>query len=80
MDMLTQHRFAGPIYPINPKREEICGLTCYPNLSSVPGPVDLIYVALPATAGPDILAEASAAGVGGAAVPGNGYADGGPEG
>ena len=80
MDMLLAHRFPGPIYPINPKREEIRGLTCYPSLSSVPDPIDLIYVALPSSAGPDILEEAGKIGVGGAAIPGNGYADGGPDG
>ena len=80
MDMLLAHRFPGPIYPINPKRDEIRGHTCYSSLSGVPGPVDLIYVALPASAGPEIIAEAGQIGVGGAAVPGNGYADGGPEG
>ena len=76
MDMLLEHRFPGPIYPINPKRDEIRGLTCYPNLASVPDPIDLIYVALPASAGPEIIAEAGRLGVGGAAIPGNGYADG----
>ena len=80
MDMLLEHQFPGPIYPINPKREEIRGLTCYPSLSNVPEPIDLIYVALPSSAGPEILAEAGRIGVGGAAVPGNGYADGGAEG
>ncbi len=80
MDMLLEHRFPGPIYPINPKRDEIRGLSCYSSLSSVPDPIDLIYVALPAGAGPEIIAEAGQMGVGGAAVPGNGYADGGPEG
>ena len=80
MDMLLEHRFPGPVYPINPKREEIRGLTCYPSLSSVPDSIDMIYVALPSSAGPDILAEAGKIGVGGAAIPGNGYADGGPEG
>ena len=32
--------FAGPIYPVNPKYREVEGLTCYPDLASLPGPVD----------------------------------------
>ena len=80
MDMLLEHQFPGPIYPINPKREEIRGHTCYASLSNVTEPIDLIYVALPSSAGPAILAEAGQIGVGGAAVPGSGYADGGAEG
>ena len=80
LDMLLKHAFPGPIYPINPKRKEIRNLTCYPDLSSVPEPIDLIYVALPSKAGPDILEQAGAIGVGAAAIPGNGYADGDAEG
>ena len=80
LDMLLRHTFPGPIYPINPKRKEIRNLTCYPNLASVPEPIDLIYVALPSSAGPDIVEEAGAIGVGAAAIPGNGYADGDAEG
>ncbi|MFK4047713.1 CoA-binding protein, partial [Roseomonas mucosa] len=27
--LLLQHGFAGPVYPINPKYQEISGLRCY---------------------------------------------------
>jgi acyl-CoA synthetase (NDP forming) len=80
LNMLLEHRYPGPLYPINPKREELFGLRCYPSLASVPGRVDLIYVALPGEAAPAILLEAGQLGVGGAAIPGNGFADGGPAG
>jgi predicted CoA-binding protein len=42
LNKLLEHRYPDPIYPIYPKRDELFGLTCYPDLSSVPGPVDLI--------------------------------------
>ena len=80
LNKLLGHRYPGSIYPINPKRDELFGLTCYPDLSSVPGPVDLIYVAVPGPMACDILREAGRIGVGGAAIPGSGFADGGPEG
>ena len=60
LNKLLEHRYPDPIYPINPKRDELFGLTCYPDLSSVPGPVDLIYVALPGTMACDIVREAGA--------------------
>ncbi len=69
-----------PIYPVNPKETEILGLPCYGDLAAVPKPVDLVYLALPAAAGPDIMEQAAGAGVGAVAIPGSGYADGGPEG
>jgi len=40
--------FDGPIYPVNPKADEVLGLACYPDLSSVGKPVDLCIVVLPA--------------------------------
>ena len=33
--------FAGDIFPINPKANEIEGRTCYPSINAVPGEVDL---------------------------------------
>ncbi len=34
------------IYPVNPTRDEIAGLKCYPNLLSIAGSVDLIVLAV----------------------------------
>lgn len=45
---LQQHKFAGKIYPINPKYKEISGLPCYPSLSQVPGEIDAVIIGLPA--------------------------------
>jgi len=39
--------FAGAIYPINPRREEVQGLTCYPNLEALPGVPDTAIIAVP---------------------------------
>ena len=39
--------FAGAIYPINPQREEVQGLTCYPNLDAVPEVPDAAIIAVP---------------------------------
>ena len=36
---LLQHKYAGKIYPINPKYKEVAGLTCYPSLALVPGEI-----------------------------------------
>ena len=40
--------FKGRIYPVNPKYEEIAGLRCFPDVTAIPGTVDLAVVALPA--------------------------------
>jgi acyl-CoA synthetase (NDP forming) len=44
---LRQHRFAGKIFPVNPKYAEISGLPCFPSLAAVPEPVDLALIGIP---------------------------------
>ncbi len=40
--------FAGKIYPINPKADEILDLKAYPSVLDVPGPIDLAVIVIPA--------------------------------
>ena len=32
------------VIPVNPSHSEICGLTCYPDLISIPEPVDIVDI------------------------------------
>ena len=54
--------FPGQLYPINPKATEIHGLKSYPSLKDLPGPVDLVIVAVPAHAVPSVLEDCVAKG------------------
>ncbi|MDD5475691.1 MAG: CoA-binding protein [Syntrophales bacterium] len=47
--------YAGAIYPVNPNYSEIQGLPCYPSAESIPGPVDLAIIIIPAPFVPDAL-------------------------
>jgi len=38
--------FDGSAYPVNPKYDEILGLPCFPSVTEVPGPVDLVVLAV----------------------------------
>jgi len=42
--------YPGKIFPINPSYAEIEGMTCYPDLASVGEQVDVVIVAIPASA------------------------------
>jgi acyl-CoA synthetase (NDP forming)/GNAT superfamily N-acetyltransferase len=55
--------FSGTIYPVNPAARAICGVPAYPALLSIPEPVDLAVVAVPAAAVPGVIDEAASAGV-----------------
>ncbi len=52
---LVEIGFPGPIYPVNPRLEELLGLKAYPNLQAIPGTVDFIISAVPATAVLDLV-------------------------
>jgi acetate---CoA ligase (ADP-forming) len=72
--------FEGPIYPINPRYSEILGIKCHPSLSAVPGPIDAMFVALPADGVLPVVKEAARLGVGAAVINAAGFADAGLEG
>ncbi|HCJ10614.1 MAG TPA: acyl-CoA synthetase [Clostridiales bacterium] len=55
--------YRGPVYPVNPKEEEILGLKCYPSVAAVPEPVGLAVVAVPAKAALTVVRECGEAGV-----------------
>ncbi len=44
MKRLTEYEFAGKLYPINLKAEEICGIKVYKNVLEVPENIDLAVV------------------------------------
>ena len=47
LNNLIQHGYAGKIYPVNPKGDEILGLTCYPRLTEIDGPVEHVIIVIP---------------------------------
>jgi acetate---CoA ligase (ADP-forming) len=34
---LAEHGYSGPVWPVNPRREQVHGLTAYPSLADLPG-------------------------------------------
>lgn len=72
--------YAGRIYPIHRKADEILGLKAYRDIRQVPGPVDMAIIAVPA---PGVVAAVEAcaeAGVRSAVIFGSGFAEVGGEG
>lgn len=54
---LTGMGFEGPLYPVNPKYDEILGLKCYPTIRDLPRPIDMVMLSIPPRAVPAILTE-----------------------
>lgn len=69
--------FAGSVYPVNPKVEELCGLKCYPSLTAINTKVDLMIIVVPAAIVPTILEEGGALGIKGAIIISAGFKEGG---
>ncbi len=65
---LITHPFGGTVFPVNPKRASLLGVKAYPDLASLPEPVDLAVVVTPAPAVPAVIADCVRAGVKGAIV------------
>ena len=60
---LQHMEFPGPIYPINPRAQEVLGLPCYPSLLDVPTPVDHVISSIPASGVLELMDHAAAKGV-----------------
>lgn len=59
---LVEIGFPGPVYPVNPKLEELLGLKAYPSLEAIPGNVDFVISAVPAGAVLEVVDDAKAKG------------------
>lgn len=75
-----EHRYPGPIYPVNPKAEEILGLRSYPDISAVPDPVELAILIIPAAAVSAAVEACGRRGVRAAIVISSGFRETGAEG
>jgi acetyltransferase len=77
---LLDKGYAGALYPVNPKYPRIGELPCYPDIASLPEPVDLAIVALPAAQVAGAVRELAARGVRALVVFSSGFSETGAEG
>lgn len=78
--LLRRGTFPGPVFPVNPRREEVQGLRCYPSIKAITEPVDLCIVAVTASDVQTQVQECLDAGARGLIVLSSGYAEHGVEG
>lgn len=50
--------FAGPVWPVNAKRDEVQGVRAFPALSKLPAAPELVVVCTPAASVPQVVREA----------------------
>ncbi|MDH5438939.1 MAG: CoA-binding protein, partial [Candidatus Bathyarchaeota archaeon] len=72
--------YKGVVYPVNPFRPTVQGITAYPNIKRIPRQVDLAMIATPAHIIPQIVEECGTAGVSGVIIVSAGFKEAGEEG
>jgi len=77
---LKEAKFAGPLYPVNPGREEVQGLKAYRSVSAIGKPFDCALLAITAEETLATIRECAEAGVKSAVIYGAGFAEVGSEG
>ena len=68
--------FHGKLYPINPKRETLKDMPCYPSIGAIAAPIDLAVICTPAKTVPDIIQACGEHGVRTAIVISAGFSEG----
>ncbi len=72
---LLSHKFAGKLYPVNPRKETLLGLKAYASILDVEEPVDVAIIIVPAAAAPKAIEDCCRKGVGYLVVETAGFAE-----
>src|SRR6516225_12364018 len=72
---LKAYEFPRPLYLVNPRRSEIEGERCYPDVRALPEPPDHLVVLVPAPGVPEVLRNGAAAGARSATVFSSGFGE-----
>ena len=67
--------FEGEIFPVNPKRNEMAGRSCFASVSDLPQPPDASFIAVDREGTVGAVAELAALGAGGAVCYASGFAE-----
>ena len=62
LESLSRHGYTGHVYPINATRDEVMGLRAFPSLRRVRDAIDLVVVAVPLAAVPELIEDCAAMG------------------
>lgn len=77
LKLLLRYGYGGGIYPVNPNRDSVAGLRCYPQLMDVEGQVDVALVAVRAPMVPEVIRQCGKRGIHFAVIFSSGFAEGG---
>jgi len=67
--------FRGALHPVHPEAAEVAGLRAWPSVTEIPGELDLVVLAIPARAIPEVAAQCARRGVAGLVVISSGFGE-----
>ena len=63
MDIIVSNGFPGDVYPVNHRGGEVLGRQIYASVKDIPGPVDYVFLQIPAKATVEVIRDCVAKGV-----------------
>lgn len=70
---LQKSRYAGEIWPVHPKRDAICGIPCFKDISELPSPPDASFVGVNRELSIEVISALRRMGAGGATCFASGF-------
>ncbi len=77
---LVDFEFKGPIYPVNPKADEVRGIKAYKSIMDCPDGIDVVHMVIPAKFVPQAVEDCGKKGVKNIIINSGGFSEIGPEG
>ncbi len=77
---LVDFEFKGPIYPVNPKADEVRGIKAYKSIMDCPDGIDVVHMVIPAKFVPHAVEDCGKKGVKNIIINSGGFSEIGPEG
>ncbi len=75
MKNLVEGKYAGKIYPVNPKYDEVMGFKCVSKITQIKGRIECVVISIPAQAVPEVLRQAAKKGAKGAVIISGGFSE-----
>lgn len=72
---LQKSGYAGDIWPVHPKRDTICGIPCFQDISQLPSPPDASFVGVNRALTIEVIEKLSQMGAGGATCFASGFSE-----
>lgn len=72
---LQRFGYPGKLFAVNPRRDEVQGINSYPDITAIPGPIDLAIVVVPVGAVLEAIRSCAGAGVKAVTIFASGFAE-----